>query len=138
MRLLVVVLLSTMVLLSGCAGDTKQHDLDGSVLIFQRDNMAVSGTSCEGVGDLFDLVAGSPVRITPKGEDPVWSELALGFVTEEGNCRLKFDASIPEADSYVIEVGGRLPVTRQRNSIEHPDRWWVTLDWDAMPGNTNA
>lgn len=102
------------------------------MLIFHPENFTSDGTACQGAGALSDLVADSPVRITPKGKDPVWSKLTGGSITQDGNCRLKFSADIPEAESYRIEVGGRVPVDRARRTIEHPDRWWITLDWDAM------
>lgn len=136
-RLVFVTLGLVVVLATGCSGETKTHDLDGNVLIFQPANMSVNGSSCQGVGNLSDLVAGSPVRISPAGKDAVWSKLAMGFITEEDNCRLKFTATVPEADTYVIEVGGRLPVTRSRPSIDRPNGWWVTLDWDAMSVTPN-
>jgi hypothetical protein len=132
MRRLLSALGLILILVSACSGGAKQHDLDGSVLIFQATNMSVAGTTCQGDGNLFDLIAGSPVRITPSGKDAIWSELTAGSITEEGNCRLKFKAQIPEADSYMIEVGGRMAVTRARASIDRPNGWWVTLDWDAM------
>jgi hypothetical protein len=116
-----------------CAG-ASEHELDGSVLIFDPRNYTRSGDACQGRGDLFDLVPGSPVKITPAGKEPVFTKLSAGEITPEGNCRLKFTSTLPEADSYVFEVAGREPERRQKSMIDGSngsrDGWWVTFDWD--------
>ncbi|MEA2511807.1 MAG: hypothetical protein QOJ59_1294 [Thermomicrobiales bacterium] len=128
--------LVTVSLLIGCAGsEAKTHSLDGSVLIFHERNFTKSGTSCQGTGGLFDLIPGSPVRITPKGKDPIITRLGTGAISPEGNCRLRFTPTIPEASSYLFEIGGRLPITRPKSHIDNSngsrDGWWVTFDWDS-------
>lgn len=108
-----------------------EHDLAGSVLIMHEDNFESTGSSCSGAGLLFDIYPGSPVRVTPEGGDPIYSELERGEITPEGNCRLRFGVSIPEANRYIFEVGGRTPQTVQRRGIEHDGDWWITLGWDT-------
>lgn len=130
-RLRLFFIVMVFVLASCSSGGSTKHNLDGSVLIFHPENLAVVGSACEGKGALFDLVSDSPVRITPDGEDSIWTKLATGTITEEGNCRLKFAVDLPEASSYTFEVGARLPVIRPRETIDRPNGWWVTLDWDA-------
>jgi hypothetical protein len=126
--------LAAMVVLSGCNGGAKEHPLDGSVLILQSENFVSRDGSCLGTGEFWDLAHDSPVKITPKGKEPVFTSLSVGTVTPEGNCRLKFAATIPEAESYVFEVGGRLPQTKQKAAIDGSiggrDDWWVTLGYD--------
>lgn len=134
MKTTVSIAVVALLILVGCGESNREHELDGSVLIFQDANFTVSGSTCNGTGDYWDLAEGSPVKVTPQGKDPVFTFLSVGSVTPEGNCRLKFTPTIPEASSYTFEVGGRLPVVRQKAAIDGSiggrDDWWVTLDYD--------
>jgi hypothetical protein len=121
------------VLLVACSGGSG-NELDGSVLIFNERNFVRAGDSCQGTGDLFDLAPGNPIKITPSGHEPIFTELSQGAITPEGNCRMKFTPTLPDASSYVFEIAGREPVTRQKAMIDGSngsrDTWWVTFDWD--------
>jgi hypothetical protein len=130
-----VAMVLVVALVAACSGSAKEHELDGSVLILNDANFVASGQACQGTGDFWDLKADSPVKITPQGKDPVFTKLSQGEITPEGNCRLRFTPKIPEAASYVFEVGGREPVTRPKAMIDGSngsrDGWWVTLGWDS-------
>ena len=129
-----VAIVLSAVLLVSCIGSS-EHELDGSVLIYNERNFVSAGNACQGTGQLFDLVAGNPIKITPKGHDPIFTKPAQGEITPEGNCRLSFHPKLPEAETYIFEVAGREPVTRQQFQIDgsngSSDGWWVTLAWDS-------
>jgi hypothetical protein len=117
------------------SGSSATHVLDGSVLILNEIHFSTNGTKCQGINVFDDIVPGATVTISPKGKDKVTTQLSEGAITPEGNCRLKFTPTIPEASSYVFVVGDKPAETRDKSFIDGSngsrDGWWVTFDWDS-------
>jgi hypothetical protein len=119
----------------------RQFELSGDVIIFHPANVMQHGeeigASCAGAGALADLVPGARVRISPEGAEPVVTELQRGVISGKGNCWMTFAAVVPEADSYLFEIGQREPVLRDEPRFfegggqgSNQDSW-LSFRWDS-------
>ncbi len=118
------------------------HTLHGEVLIMNPRNFIVTGDTCRGAGTFVGIEEGATMSISTLGNDPVTAPLQRGEISNEGNCQLRFTIDLPEADSYIFNVGshsdtrpghafGNTPLPEGWVEGGDPDDWWASIQYDS-------
>ncbi len=98
--------------------DTDQLPLTGRVIVSEPANMAVTGATCTGAGDLAPLGAGARLVIIPTGQEPAETTLERGILTPDGACELPFSATVAESTVYTFRIDGLPELTRDHYLID--------------------
>jgi hypothetical protein len=85
-----------------------------------------------GPGEYADLARGAPIRITDAA-GVVLAESELGPPSESlGTCYFAFRVGpLPDAESYVVQVAGRAPVSFSAEDLERRG-WNVAFDFGGQ------
>lgn len=118
------------------------HTLHGEVLIMNPRNFIATGDTCRGAGTFVGIEEGATMSVSTLGNDPVTTPLQRGEISNEGNCQLRFTIDLPEADSYIFDVGsqshtrpgrtfGNAPIPEGLVADADPEDWWASIQFDS-------
>lgn len=113
----------------------EMYHADGVLVLHAQDTPWQPGEECEGTDEYVDVRTGVPVVVTdqsgrvlatttiepgvPRGSE----EATTTLLTE---CHFQFSVSVPRAETYVFDVGGRGAVTYTYDELVN-DGWDVSL-----------
>jgi hypothetical protein len=92
--------------------------LNGRIVISEPANIAASGETCSGTGDLASLTGNATIAISTTAHDPVEATLQPGTITPSGECELTFSTHVPDAISYTFSVETLPALTRDQYIID--------------------
>ncbi len=92
--------------------------LNGRILISEPANIASSGDSCSGTGDLASLSENATIAIVATTGNPVETTIEAGVLNEFGECELAFNASVPDALAYTFRVDQLPELVRDQYIID--------------------
>jgi hypothetical protein len=92
--------------------------LNGRILISEPVNIAASGDTCSGTGDLASLTENTTIAISTATNDPVEATIQSGVINDAGECELTFTASVPDALAYTFRVESLPELVRDQYIID--------------------
>ncbi len=98
--------------------DTDQLPLTGRVIVSEPANMAVTGATCTGDGDLAPLGEGARLVIIPRDRVPAETVLEPGTLTPDGACEFAFSATVAQSTGYRFRLDGLPELSRDHYLID--------------------
>lgn len=123
-RLVVICALAT----AGCLGGPT-HTVTGLIDLLDSTGaaIAVTGTTCRGIGPYRDMGSGTPVTIDD-GSGGVTGSLSPGEVRSSTDCQFTFSvAGVPDAPMYSLEVDQLGGTPEEPQSELEADNWVMAL-----------
>lgn len=110
--------------MAGCLGGPT-HTVTGLIDLVDSTTagIAVTGTTCRGIGTYSDLGPGTPVTVED-GSGGIMGSLSPGEVRSSTDCRFTFSVTgVPAAPSYALAIGQRGGTPEILRSELAADNW---------------